>query len=72
MPGLKFKIGQHQKALWLVSPLGMESDITLTELGIKAHFDLEKRTAPLIELMGSINAGHLVDLIATVILRGFL
>jgi len=68
MPGLKYKIRQHQKALLLVSPLGM--DITLTELGIKAHFDLEKKTAPLIELMGSINARHLVDLIAMVILRG--
>jgi len=35
MPGLKFKIGQHQKALLLVSPFGMESDITLTKLSSK-------------------------------------
>ena len=50
-------------------PLGM--DITLTGLGIKANFDLEKRTAPLVELMGSINAGDLVDLTAMIILKGF-
>ena len=47
-------------------------NLTLTELGIKAHFDLDKRTAPLIELMCRINAGHLVDPTAMVVLRGFL
>jgi len=66
----RFEVEKVTSESPFASPLGM--DLTLTELGIKAHFDLEKRTAPPIELMGSINAGHLVDLTAVVILRGFL
>ena len=49
------------------SPLDM--DITITGLAIKAHFDLVKRCAPLIELEGSIDIGN-VGLIAMIILKG--
>jgi len=65
----RFEVEKATSESPFASPLGM--DLTLTGLGIKAHFDLEKRTVPLIELIGSINAGHLVDLTAMVILEGF-
>ena len=65
----RFEVKKAASESSFARPLGM--DITLTGLAIKAHFDLEKRCAPLIELEGSINIGHLVDLTAMIILRGF-
>ena len=65
----RFEVKKKASQTPFASPLGV--DITLTGLAIKAHFDLVERSAPLIELEGSINMSDLVDLTAMIILRGF-